>query len=49
MVVLNLVTLYLQKNMLVKDTSTIVNNIPRDIIRRMGEFIKQKLPAAKTQ
>jgi len=48
MVVLNLVTLYLQKNMLIKDTSTIINNIPRDAIRRMGEFIKQKLPAAKT-
>ena len=49
MVVLNLVTLYLQKNMLIKDTSTIINNIPRDAIRRMGEFIKQKLPVAKTQ
>ena len=49
MVILNLVTLYLQKTMLIKDTSTIINNIPRDAIRRMGEFIKQKLPAAKTQ
>jgi hypothetical protein len=35
--------------MLIKDTKSIVNNIPRDAIRRMGEFIKQKLPAAKIQ
>jgi hypothetical protein len=43
-IVMNLLLLYLQKSKLVADTSTIMSNIPRDTIKRVGEFIRQRLP-----
>lgn len=43
-IVMTLIVLYLQKSRLVANTNEVMRNIPKDTIKRVGEFIKQRLP-----
>jgi len=47
MIVINLLLLYMQKSKLIADTNTILSNIPQDTIKRVGEFIRQRLLRTK--